>query len=273
MWDVGSDTSAFQMRAIAGLEDLFNNIWEFRQTRVGNIGEPYLRHPYEPGLRLVVRQPGLRGEIGGRYLTPSSKRIVISTSDESRNRIQTLWGTLAWASVEARALGLEWEARGANQQAASSDAPTLQPQPDGRDYRRQWSIETAVRRLIVERLTAEARWVYQDRTQTHAPPIGPRTFDAVDRVVQLEALWSAGSRLILRVGGLHDRITVTQAGNWPSIPYRTYGTRAENRAYLGVIARFGRVSMQGIEGIELDHEPYEVAGVHDKGFLQLQTTF
>lgn len=273
MWDVGSDTSVFQLRTIAGFEDLFNNIWEFRQSQVGNVSEPYLRHPYEPGLRLVVRQPWLRAEIGGRYLTPSTKRIVVSTSDESRNRIRTLWGALGWASVEVRALGFEWEARSTNHQAASSDAPWLQPQPDGRDYRRQWSVETAARRRVVERLSAEARWLYQGRTQTHAPPIGPRTFGAVDRVIQLEALWSANSRLAVRVGGLYDRVTVTQAGNWPTIPYRSYGTRVEKRAYLGLIARFGRVRLQVIEGIELDDEPYDVAGVHDKGFLQLQTTF
>ncbi|MEK7331342.1 MAG: hypothetical protein AAB113_11135, partial [Candidatus Eisenbacteria bacterium] len=273
MWDVGSDTSAFQLRVIAGFEDLFNNIWEFRQSRVGGLSEPYLRHPYEPALRLVVRQPWLRAELGGRYLTPSSKRVINSYADESLNRIRTLWGTLAWASVEASALGLEWEVRSTNHQATSSDAPSLQPQPDGRDYRRQWSVETAARRRLVAGLTAEARWLYQGRTQTHAPPVGPRTFDAVDRVIQLEALWSANSRLALRVGGLHDRITVTQAGNWPSIPYGSYGTRKESRAYVGLIARFGRVSVQGVEGIELDREPYDVAFIHDKGFLQLQTTF
>ena len=273
MWDVGSDTSAFQLRVIAGFEDLFNNIWEFRQSRVGGLSEPYLRHPYEPALRLVVRQPWLRAELGGRYLTPSSKRVINSYADESLNRIRTLWGTLAWASVEASALGLEWEVRSTNHQATSSDAPSLQPQPDGRDYRRQWSVETAARRRLVAGLTAEARWLYQGRTQTHAPPVGPRTFDAVDRVIQFEAFWSANSRLALRVGGLHDRITVTQAGNWPSIPYGSYGTRKESRAYVGLIARFGRVSVQGVEGIELDREPYDVAFIHDKGFLQLQTTF
>ena len=37
--------------------------------------------------------------------------------------------------------------------------------------------------------------------------------------------------------------------------------------------RFGRVSLQVVEGLELDREPYEVWAVHDKGFVQLQTTF
>jgi hypothetical protein len=272
MWDVGSDTTAFQLRAIAGLEDLFNNFWQFRQTRVGALIEPYLRHPYEPGLRMVVRQPGLRAEVGGRYLTPSSRQLI-SFAGPGTDRVATLWGTLAWTSIEASALGFEWEVRSTNHQAASTDAPFDQPRPDGRDYRRQWTLETAARRRLADRLTAEARWLYQGRTQNHAPPVGPRRFEAVDRVIQLEALWSANDRLAVRVGGLHDRITVTQAGNWLSIPYGSYGTRAENRVYVGLIARFGRVSMQGIEGIELDHEPYEVALIHDKGFLQLQTTF
>jgi hypothetical protein len=271
MWDVGSDTTAFQLRAIAGLEDLFNNFWQFRQTRVGAFIEPYLRHPYEPGLRMVFRQPRLRAEVGGRYLTPSSRQLI-SAAGGGVVRVATLWGTLAWTSIEASALGLEWEARSTNHQAASTDAPADQPQPDGRDFRRQWTLETAARR-VAGRLSVEARWLYQGRSQDHAPPVGPRTFEAVDRVIQIESLWSASDRLAVRVGGLHDRITVTQRGNWPTIPDHSYGTRGENRAYLGVIARFGRVSVQGIEGIELDHEPYDVAFIHDKGFLQLQTTF
>ena len=34
-----------------------------------------------------------------------------------------------------------------------------------------------------------------------------------------------------------------------------------------------RVSVSGVEGIELDPEPYPVWFVHDKGFLQLQAPF
>jgi hypothetical protein len=37
--------------------------------------------------------------------------------------------------------------------------------------------------------------------------------------------------------------------------------------------RFGMVSFQVVEGIELDHEPYDVWLVHDKGFLQVQARF
>ena len=56
------------------------------------------------------------------------------------------------------------------------------------------------------------------------------------------------------------------------VPF-SWGTRNESRAYVGVSARFGRVRLDGVEGIELDPEGYEVWFVHDKAFLQFQTTF
>ena len=69
---------------------------------------------------------------------------------------------------------------------------------------------------------------------------------------------------------MFDRITVANEG----MPYlQTYGTRNESRAFVGLSARFGRVSIHAVEGIELDPEPYEVWLVHDKGFLHLQATF
>ena len=273
MWDVGNDTTAVQLRLTAGLEDLFNNFWEFRQYRNGGESEPYLRHPWEPGLRLVVRQPRLRAEVGGRYLTPSRKRVIVSFADESLNRVRTLWGTLGWATVDASALGLDWELRSTNQQATSTDAPWLEPQLDDRNFRRQWSFESSVQRQITPRLEAEARWVYQGRTQRHGPPDGPRFFDAIDRVWQIETRWAAHRAVTLRVGGMRDRITVVDTGGNGYGSFNGYGTRFETRAYVGLMTRFGRVRLEGIEGIELDHEPYVVSGFHDKGFLQLQTTF
>ena len=269
MWDIGTDTGAFQLRAVFGLEDMFNNLWQFRQATVGGRSEPYLRHPWEPGLLMVVRRPSLRAEVGGRYLTPSTKRLDLS-SDPNLDRLRTLWGTLAWASLDAKALGFEWEAKSTNHQAAGAEWRVDTPQPDGRDFRRQWSVEAAVRRRFASRLSAEARWLYQGRTQQHAPPIAPPRFEAVDRVLQVETVWAATSTLSLRVGGLHDRISVQPSGVPAS---SSYGSRREARAYIGLLARFGRVNLQGIEGIELDHEPYEVWAVHDKGFLQLQATF
>jgi len=266
MWDLGADTTRFQLRAVFGLEDMFNNLWEFRQARVGGISEPYLRHPWEPALQMVLRPQGLRVEVGGRYLTPSTKRVYAPGGQ----RLATLWGTLAWASIEAQALGTTWEVRSTNHQAASTDHPAAVPQPDGRDFRRQWSIETAARRQVTERLYAEARWLYQERTEQHGAPVWPPRFEAADRVIQLEAAWRATSSLDLKLGGLHDRIGVRPSG--VTLTSR-YGTRTESRAYIGLMTRFGRVRLQGVEGIELDHEPYEVWLVHDKGFLQLQATF
>jgi hypothetical protein len=52
-----------------------------------------------------------------------------------------------------------------------------------------------------------------------------------------------------------------------------HGARNESRAYVGLALRFGRLSLTATEGIELDPERYEVWNHHDKGFLQLQTTF
>jgi hypothetical protein len=262
LWDLGADTSAFQLRGVFGLEDVFNNFWEFRQVVTGGRAEPYLRHPWEPGLLVIVRRPRLRAELGGRYLTPSTKRIL--------DHVTSLWGTLGWASVEARALGLEWEVRSVNHQASSTDHPIDLPEPSGRDFRRQWTVEGAVRRRIAPRLTTEVRWLYQSRTQIHAPPVAPPRFEGVDRVVQAEAAWNATPSIVLRLGGLHDRITIQNSA--VSAPL-SYGSRTESRAYLAGIARVGRVNLQIIEGIELDHEPYEVWAVHDKGFLQLQATF
>ena len=254
MWDLGADTSAFQVRGVFGLEDVFNNFWEFRQVTTGGRAEPYLRHPWEPGLLVVVRRPRVRAELGGRYLTPSTKRVL--------DQVRSLWGTLAWASVEARALGIEWEVQSLNHQASSTEHPIDLPQPDGRDFRRQWSVEAAARRRIASRLTAEARWLYQARTQFHAPPVDPPRFEAVDRVLQVEAAWSATPSLLVRLGGLYDRISIRNSA--VSAPL-SYGPRTESRAYVAAMARF--------EGLELDHEPYEVWAVHDKGFLQLQATF
>jgi hypothetical protein len=42
---------------------------------------------------------------------------------------------------------------------------------------------------------------------------------------------------------------------------------------VGLAVRFGRVTISGVESFELDHEPYEVSWIHDKGFVQLQAIF
>ena len=69
---------------------------------------------------------------------------------------------------------------------------------------------------------------------------------------------------------MRDRITVVGAG---VAPVSTYGTRVETRAFFSLQKQFGRVRLEGTEGIELDREPYSVTFHHDKGFLHIQTTF
>ena len=66
------------------------------------------------------------------------------------------------------------------------------------NFRRQWSVETAVRRRITPRVSAEVRWHYQERTQVHAPPVSPPRFEGVDRVLQVEAMAQVASILMLR---------------------------------------------------------------------------
>ncbi len=269
-WEAGSDTSALQVVATLGFEDLFNNLWEFRQTRIGNHGEPYTRHPYEPALNIASRHDRWRVELAGKYLTPSRKSIP-GLVDPDSLYFSTLWGTQVTALAMVNALGCEWEARGWNQQAFSRYSLEGTPiGPDG-NYRRGWSAEAAVRRALGARLTGELRYVYVGRAQHHTLPYGPGGFGALDRVAQAELSWQATPRLTARAGGLFDRVNVANSGL--AFAHLGYGTRNESRGYLGLVARFGNVSVSGVEGIELDPERYDVWLVHDKGFLQLQALF
>jgi hypothetical protein len=132
------------------------------------------------------------------------------------------------------------------------------------------SICDGALRVARRGLTLEGRWLYVDRMQSYRPPLADARFHAIDRTLQLEARWEAQPRLLVRLGGLYDKIGVSKSGDTGRFGY---GTRKESRAYVGLVARFGRVRVSGVEGIELDREPYEVWHHHDKGFLQLQTTF
>jgi len=266
-WETGAETTAVQTRWTFTLEDVFNNLWAFRQSRVGEISEPYDRHPYEPAIFLALRQPRWRAELQGQVLTPSRKSVITVFGRPGVN--VTLWGTYARARLECRLLGLEWEAAGENRQAHSSEALSNATDLAGGDFRRQWSGETALRGSVRPNLEVEGRWLYQGRSQGSDTPYPTRRLDAVDRVLQLETRWSLRPHCTLRFGGLHDRITAGSIGN----PYPAYGTRVESRGYFGFQARFGNASVSAVEGIELDPERYEVWWVHDKGFLQLQTTF
>src|SRR5262245_37607556 len=131
-WEAGDDTADAHLLAMFVFEDTFNNLWAFRQTRVGEASEPYERHPYEPSLAFRVRRPDWRVEALGRWLTPSRKSLA------NPDRTSTLWGALGGGAVEARALGLGWEVRGGTKQAASTEQPADLSTSDSRDMRRQW---------------------------------------------------------------------------------------------------------------------------------------
>ncbi len=268
-WELGADTTAFQVTATFGLEDLFNNLWAFRQTRVGNHVEAYLRHPWEPALRVASRHDHWSADVQARYLTPSEKSVP-GTVDPDSVTLTTLWGTQVTADVLVRALGCEWELTGSNQQAYSTAALVGAGVGPGGNYRRGWSGEATVRRDLARNLGAELSYVYSNRAQHHTAPLGPGAFGALDRVAQAELSWRAHPRLTVRAGGMFDRVDVAQSG---LVFQHSYGTRNESRGYLGLAARFGRVTISGVEGIELDPEPYPVWFHHDKGFLTLQAIF
>jgi len=268
-WEAGSDSSAFQLLATWGFEDIFNNLWAWRQARVGDKSEPYLRHPWEPALVIASRHERWRAELSGKYLTPSVKSVPGATALDAEHH-ETLWGTLGDALVEAHALGMRWETRAHVHQARSTDQPVDLSAGDSHDFRRSWTAEAAVGRGLGDRLTAEARYAYSGRTENYGPPLASGTYDAIDRVLQLEMRSTLAPGLAGRVGYLHDQITVDRTGVTLA---GGHGTRKESRAYLGLEARFGRLRVTGVEGIELDLEPYEVWFHHDKAFLALQTTF
>lgn len=269
-WETGSDTAALQIQAAFIFEDTFNNLWAFRQTRVGDDSESYTRHPYEPNLRIVHRGRGTlrRLEAGGTWLTPSVK--TVQPSGTMMDYTQKLWGGSGYGLLELHAAGTLWELRGANLQAEGSLQPNDLSTGDGRSFRRQWGTEIAATRPVWGPIEAEARYIYQERRQSTREPAGPGRFDAIDRVLMLETRMPVAQDWQARAGVLFDRITVADEGT-PFV--QTYGTRNESRAFIGLSARFGRVSIHAVEGIELDPEPYEVWLVHDKGFLHLQATF
>jgi len=266
MWELGADTTRDQLRLVYGLEDLFNNLWVWRQTRVGESGAPYDRHPWEPAFKAALRRARWSLETEGRWLTLARRRVGLYGGAEP-GRAQSLWGAWGAAEFEARALGATWTARTENRQARSTDQPLDLSAGDARRSRRLWQVELAARRATRRGLALEGRWLYVDRMQSRRPPLADARFHAIDRALQLEARWAARTDLIVRLGGLFDRASVSKSGAF------THGTRNESRAYFGLVARFGRVSLSGIEGIELDPERYEIWHHHDKGFLSLQTTF
>jgi hypothetical protein len=273
-WELGADTTRAQLRLTYGFEDLFNNLWVWRQTRVGESGQPYERHPWEPALKAALRRERWRAEVEGRWLTLARKRLDATATDAART--QTLWGAWGAADLEARVLGFTWLGRAEDRQARSTDRPNggaglpaSGGSGSGRCTRRLWQTELGLRRAAGPHMAVEARWLYLDRRQSARAPQPALAFHAVDRLLQLEARCSPRAGLALRAGGLFDRVSVDRDGAAGA----SHGSRNESRAYVGLALRFGHLSVTATEGIELDPEHYEVWNHHDKGFLQLQTTF
>lgn len=267
LWDWGAPGDPLQIGAAFTLEDAFNSLWEFRQDRVGNHNEPYRAHPLEPALRIASEGVHHRVEFNGKWLTPSRK--AIRDPDPTKDGSYSLLGTKADLLAQTTFSCWSAEGRFETEQVRSAESSVLLP-GDGYQFRRRWRGEVALRRELGRSWSAEARGAYQDRAQDWRPPIGPATFRALDRGLSLEMAGEPVRDWRLRVGVMHDRVGIAETG---SVPDWTWGTRKESRAYVGLEARFGRVRVQGIEGIELDHEAYDVTFHHDKGFLQLQTVF
>ena len=99
MWDVGADTSAYQLEATYTFEDMFNNLWAWRQTRVGNAAEPYERHPLRAGatLRHATRPRALRGL---RQVPHAVEEARAPHTGGLPRRETTLWGALGDAAIE-----------------------------------------------------------------------------------------------------------------------------------------------------------------------------
>ncbi|HUK62586.1 MAG TPA: hypothetical protein VLV15_04605 [Dongiaceae bacterium] len=268
-WDVGADTSVVRLQAMWVFEDMFNNLWAWRQTRVGEASEPYTRHPYEPNLQFAIRRPGFRVEVTGRYLTPSVKQVH-PTGDPNVFQVATLWGTLAEGNVAFDALGATWHLGTYNKQARSEDAADSPTGDVGADFRRQWWVVGGLDHPIWRRARVSWRWTYMERGQGYTPPLGVGLFHSIDRVQHIEVHGEFRPTFGYRLGWMHDHIDVRKD---PGVPGFTYGTRGENRLYLGLDLQFAKVRTGGIEGIELDREPYEVSHHHDKGFLGLQSVF
>jgi hypothetical protein len=268
-WDSGPDTSSFHLAISFMIEDMLNNLWAWRQTRVGDQSEPYLKHPYLPQLSLISRHERWRFDLGGRYLTPSEKQVNQYLSN-STPTLQTLWGTYAWGGIETRAFGWGLEARTENLQALGTGQPLDYSAGNHLDFRRQWSAEGTLSRAFAPRWNVFARYLYQARTELYGESLGPGRFDALDRIVQLEAERGFAPGWAVRAGALYDRVAFAREG----VTLAQSETRPkESRAYVTLAARFGKVNLEGTEGFELDIEPYDVMYHHDKGFLKLQTTF
>jgi hypothetical protein len=267
LWDLGRPTSPLRMSAVMSIEDVFNNFWASRQTQVGDEYHPYERHPFEPAVALAWRGP--RHEVGfsGKWLTPSIRRY--ETFSQVLLGREGLWGAKGRADLMRRVGPLRGEL-GFEEAQASSWAEFPNVTGDHHNFRRRWRIDGALFHELGPRAEVGLRFFYQERDEVWRPPLANASIGIIDRMPMLEGAFDAPGGTRARVGFMRNRVTVTQVGQ---LPVFTWGTRVETRVFLSLQKRFGRLLLQGTEGFELDSEQYDVAFIHDKGFIQLQAEF
>ena len=267
MWEHGSARSPLEVQGVFTLEDIFNHFWSQRQVKVGGESEPYGRHPFEPALSVAWRGGGPQFSARAKWLTPSTK--TFETRDPALRRTEKLWGAKGDAAVSQR-IGQTTIVGEFETVQASSYAYWEQQPGDHHEFARRWRVKGSLIQDIGENTHVAVRYYYMDRTQVWRPPVADVTLNIIDRCVMLDSWFKAPWAMGVRLGAMRDRVTVWRDNG---IPLETTGTRHETRAIIALQKLFGKVRVQIIEGIELDHEPYEVSFHHDKGFFQLQTTF
>jgi hypothetical protein len=267
LWAQGNAVTPFQIQAVFTLEDIFNNFWSQRQVKVGGEAEPYVRHPFEPAVNMTWRGGGPTVSVNAKWLTPSTKQF--ETLDPALRRTEKLWGAKGDAVI-SQSIGNSTVEGAFETVQASSWAEWDQQPGDHHKFDRRWRIKGSFIQAIGENAHVALRYFYMDRTAVWRPPIANSSLGVIDRMVMLDSWLQAPWGVGVWVGGMRDRVTVSQIG---FIPLQTPGTRHETRAFISLHKQFGRLRLQGIEGIELDHETYEVSFHHDKGSFQLQTTF
>jgi hypothetical protein len=78
--------------------------------------------------------------------------------------------------------------------------------------------------------------------------------------------------LAIELGYAYEDVDVKQSGAETGLRF-THGTRSEQRAILVGEINLRGVRVRLIETLEIDGESYDVVGVHDKGFVQIQVVF
>lgn len=78
--------------------------------------------------------------------------------------------------------------------------------------------------------------------------------------------------LLAELGYAREDIDVVQTGDEATWRF-THGSRSEERATLAAEFSFRGVRVRLVETLEIDGESYDVVGVHDKSFVQIQAVF